>query len=109
MISKAFTVYDSKIGAYLAPFFMKSRGEALRAWMDIVNDEKSAFNKHPEDFTLFEVGEYDDEKGQFKNLLTPHSLGVATEVHRGYEHPGPTTDSDMKGVSRLLGATPSAQ
>lgn len=81
---RVFTVYDSKVGAYAAPFCMRSKGEALRSWIDVVNDPKTAFSKHPEDFCLFEVAEYDEDTGQFSNHPAPVSLGVGVEFHKGY-------------------------
>lgn len=82
---KAFTIYDSKIGAYGRPFMQISTGEALRTWHDLVNDPQHAIHKHPEDFTLFELGSWSDEDGRFSNLAAPVSLGVGIEVHRGYQ------------------------
>lgn len=79
MILNIFTVYDSKAEAYLQPFFMKSKGEAVRAFTDIVNDGTSQFNKHPSDYTLFHVGAYDDGDSSFVILPTPVSLGLAIE------------------------------
>jgi len=76
---KVFSVFDSKIGTFARPFFMKTQGEALRGWLDVVNDERSAFSKHPEDFTLFEIGSFEDEEGRFENHVTPISLGLALE------------------------------
>lgn len=76
---KVYTVYDSKVGAYLQPFFMQSRGQAIRAFSDSVNDTSTQFYKHAEDFTLFEIGEYDDEKGAFSQEGAHVSLGVAQE------------------------------
>nr|QJB19012.1 MAG: nonstructural protein [Microvirus sp.] len=80
MIQRVFTVYDSKVGAYLRPFFMTTKGEALRAWTDTVNDKETAFNKHPEDYCLFELGTFDDQVGQFENHNQPISLGMALEL-----------------------------
>ena len=82
MIVKVFTVFDSKVGAYLQPFFMRSRGEAIRAYTDMCNDGKSEFNKYPEDYTLFELGEYSDENAKFHMYDAPHSLGVGSEFKR---------------------------
>lgn len=75
-----YTVYDSKTEAYLQPFFMQSRGAAVRAWVDTIQDNKSQFSKHPSDFTLFEVGEWNEISCEFniyKNIL---SLGTALEM-----------------------------
>lgn len=61
---KMFAVHDSKAEAYLQPFSMRSKGEAIRAFQNSVNDPQTQFNKYPADFTLFEIGEYDELTGQ---------------------------------------------
>lgn len=74
----AFTVYDSKVAAYLPPFFMRSVGEAVRSFSDTVNHKESAFNKHPADYVLFQIGSFDDSKGIYE-ATTHVNLGVAIE------------------------------
>ena len=64
MISKMYTVFDSAAGAYLPPFYQPSRGAAVRVFRDTANDENSMIGKHPGDYTLFEIGEYDDQTGR---------------------------------------------
>jgi hypothetical protein len=65
MIKQVFTVYDEKSNAYLQPFFLDTKGQAIRAITDCVNDIGHAFGRHPSDYTLFHLGEYDDSTGQF--------------------------------------------
>lgn len=79
MILKMFSVYDSKVGAYLSPVFARSTGEMLRSFEAAVNDSGHQFCKHAEDFTLFEIGDWDDQKCMFVLKETPVSLGVAIE------------------------------
>jgi hypothetical protein len=79
MLLKIFTVFDCKAEAYLQPFFMKSKGEAIRAFSDTSNDQNHNFGKHPEDFTLFELGTYDESNASIEMLSTPQSLGKAIE------------------------------
>lgn len=81
-VLKIFTVYDSKADAYMQPFFMRSHGEAVRSWIDAVNDPNTAFNKHPEDFTLFEIGEFDDGSALFTPAVAKRSIGTAVEFKR---------------------------
>ena len=69
-----FTVYDSAAQAYLQPFFLKARGQAVREFSDMVNKDGHQFWKHPQDYTLFYLGEYDEESGTF-DTVTPESLG----------------------------------
>lgn len=77
---KVFTVYDSKTEAYLQPFFMQSKGAAIRAFIDALRDPNHQFAKHAEDYTLFEVGSYDDGSARFTSLVTPVSLGTALDL-----------------------------
>lgn len=79
MILKMYCVYDSKISAYMHPMFFRSNGEALRAFAAAVNDPSHGFNKHPEDYTLFELGSFNDDKATVTMLSSPASLGVAIE------------------------------
>lgn len=69
MILKIFTVYDQKAKAFLPPFFMAQRPAAERAFSDCVNDDTHQFGKHPEDYTLMEIGEFNDESG----IISPGS------------------------------------
>ncbi|UIB81480.1 nonstructural protein [Flyfo microvirus Tbat2_160] len=82
MILKIFTIYDSKVEAYMQPFFMQSKGAALRAFTDTISDRSTQFSKHPQDFTLFEIGEYDDSTGTLLNYDAKISLGVAVEFQK---------------------------
>lgn len=79
---KIFAIYDSKAHYYRRPFFMKTKGEAVRGFVDVVNDGKSEISLHPEDFTLFHIGDYDEDRGKVTDLGTNVSLGVAIEYLR---------------------------
>jgi len=73
---KMYSVYDSKAECFGTPFFMSSRGLAIRAFTDLVNDTRSSVNKYPGDFSLFEVGEWDDNNARVESFA-PVSLGIA--------------------------------
>ncbi len=74
-----FSIFDSKADAYLLPFFSRNRGVALRQFMSAVQDESSDFHRYAGDYTLFEIGTWDDSEG----VLTEHgakvNLGVAIQ------------------------------
>lgn len=82
MLLKVFCIYDSKAEAYLQPFFYKTKGEALRALSAVVDDPQHTFCKYAMDFTLFELGTYDDSSAKFDLLATPHSIAVLQELKR---------------------------
>lgn len=77
-----FAVYDSKSEMFMQPMFFKAKGEAIRAFADESNREKSAICIHPEDYTLFHIGEYNVETGLITPLTTPTSMGLATEYKK---------------------------
>lgn len=79
MIYKVYSVFDSKIEAYLQPFFMQAKGQAIRGFSDLVNDKNHVFGKHPEDYCLFELGSYDDSSAKFDLNKNPLSIGVGVE------------------------------
>jgi len=79
MIHRVFTVYDSKSEAYLQPFFLQTVGQAVRSITDCVRDSNHQFNRHPEDYTLFEIGSFEDNTAVFEVHKTPVSLGKCLE------------------------------
>lgn len=58
-----YTIFDSASQAYMRPFFMQSDGQALRSFTDIAQDADHEIGKHPEDYSLYRIGTYDDQKG----------------------------------------------
>jgi len=82
MVLKAYSVYDAKVQLYTKPFFLRTKGEALRSWIDTANDPESEIYVHAEDYTLFELGEYDEESGQLENHPAPISVGCALEYRK---------------------------
>jgi len=82
MIREMFAIYDSKAEMFSDPFFRRTKGEALRDFAATCNDDKSKVHHNPEDFTLFYIAQYDDNKGMFINQKTPVSLGLAVEYKK---------------------------
>jgi len=82
MIYKIFSVFDSKAEGYLQPFMLSSKGEALRGFINLANKPEHDFHIHAEDFTLFELGSFDDQTAKFELEKTPLSLGNALEFKK---------------------------
>ena len=76
---KIFAIRDSKAEAYLNPIFMPKTAQAIRAFQTCTNDENHDFNKYANDYTLFEIGEYDEETGTIKMHESKINLGLASE------------------------------
>ena len=74
-----YSVMDSKVGAFMTPFFLRSDGEAIRAFSHSVSDANTQFSKTPEDFTLYRHGEFDDQTGEMVPTV-PSVLVTALQV-----------------------------
>ena len=77
---KAFAVLDVKASAYGMPMFMSTRGLALRGFADACADSRSMLAQHPEDYQLFEIGEYDQNNGRLNSLEQPELVATASQV-----------------------------
>lgn len=75
-------VYDSQAQVYGQPIFTVSKGVAIRSFTDEVNNdyETNQMHKHPADFALFQLGEYDDNEGALLALQLPVKLLTALEA-----------------------------
>lgn len=76
MIRIVVSVRDSATGIYGQPFFVAARAQAIRAFADEVNRKgpDNDLNKHPEDFELYAIAEFDDQEGRFGSIGTPEVL-----------------------------------
>jgi len=74
-----YCVYDSKVEAYMMPFYVQSKGQAIRMFAELANDKDTNVGKYPAEFTLFDLGEIDDSNAKFKLHSTPIAVGVAIE------------------------------
>ena len=79
MIMSICAIYDSKAEAYLTPMYFQSTAQALRSFRDACNDDGSEFAKHPEDYTLFKLGEWDPRTGETALEATP--IAVSVGIH----------------------------
>lgn len=77
---KMFSVHDSKACAYMPPIYFKTKGEAMRAFQTTcTSDKEHQFAKYPHDFTLVELGEFDEPSGKLSALEVPIILANASE------------------------------
>lgn len=75
---KIITVYDEKAEAFLRPIFHQTSAMAVREFQELVNDRNHQFGKFPQDYTLFELGEWSDRDAEF-DLVQKKSLGNGVE------------------------------
>lgn len=77
---KIIALYDKAVGAYMRPFVAQSVGEAMRAFEDDCADAESPVAKHPEDYSLFLLGTFDNNTGAIEVEDSPLKLVNAHEV-----------------------------
>lgn len=66
MILRAYSIFDNKALQYHPPFFASTNGQAVRSLSDLANDLSTNIGRHPGDYVLYCVGEYDDAKGAMR-------------------------------------------
>lgn len=81
---KICVIHDSKTEGYLDPMFVRATGEAIRIFKDEVNrvasnGQLSPLAAHPEDFTLFEIGSWDEQTGTLMVYPAKKSLGLGLD------------------------------
>ena len=81
-MKQVLAVYDAKAEIFTQPIFTIAIGEGVRSFEDEVNNPQSPFSKHPEDYTLFHLGTYDETSAKFDLLTAPVSLGGALSLKR---------------------------
>ena len=59
-----YAIYDRASGVYDGPFPGISDGAMIREFGDQVKNTDSKMGKHPDDFTLFRVGNWNDGTGE---------------------------------------------
>lgn len=79
--TQVLAVRDTKTDAFGRPFFSPSVGSAIRSFSDHINSkEDSEMVKHPEDFNLYHLAEFDDETGEFLCLPRPKQVAIAADL-----------------------------
>lgn len=60
-------IKDRALNAYMRPFFAQTKGQAIRMFNDEINNADSPMHKHPDDYDLWYLGEWDDQTGRLDN------------------------------------------
>lgn len=75
-----YSVHDVKAEAFLRPFFVPTHGLAMRSFENEVKNPDSPMYQNAEDYTLFQLGEFDDDTGKFETLMAPKSVLSGVQV-----------------------------
>lgn len=63
---KMFTIHDTKAESYGQPMCFKTTAEAIRNFGVWCKDPESNLNKFSSDYSLIELGEFDESNGEIK-------------------------------------------
>lgn len=77
-----YAIYDTASKVYDRPWVARSDAEALRSFGDIANDPQHPIGKHPEHFSCFRIGLYDDNVGELIPESPVTCIGRAHELKR---------------------------
>jgi hypothetical protein len=70
-----YAVFDRKAEMYTQPFLEIKDGTAIRAVQDLViNNKDHPFAKHPSDFSLHRLGEFDETTGIITGQDKPNKI-----------------------------------
>lgn len=79
MNTKIYAIWDKAVETYGQPLFCRTRQEAIRLFQMEVNRQDSMICKYPEDYSLYEVGDFDGSTGQITKEQ-PDPIHIATAV-----------------------------
>lgn len=75
-----FSIYDVKGKFYSTPFYVINKPTAVRTFTDAVHDEQTLICKHPEDYSLYYLGEFEDEFCTFNLENAPELVHTALQL-----------------------------
>ena len=73
------SIRDSKSGIFSRPFFVPHIGVGRRMFGDLAVDVQTDVGKHPEDYALYHLGDYDDVSGALVSNSQPVFVANAVE------------------------------
>jgi len=74
-------VRDRATDSFGSPFYVVARGQAIRSFSDEVNRAApdNGLYAHPEDYDLYELGEFDDDTGLFATG-SPKQIAIGKDL-----------------------------
>ena len=94
-----YAVYDRASGVYDGPIPGHSDGAMIRNFSDMACNAEHQIGKHPEDYTLFKVGTWNDGTGELVDVISEKLIngGEAIAASRNIE-PGSLEGADILKV-----------
>lgn len=80
---RIYSIFDSKAEAFMQPFFAATEGVALRYVTNAASEEGHEFNRHAEDYTLFEIGAFNESDGSI-DPETPKAISNLVHLRQTF-------------------------
>lgn len=74
-----YSTFDMKAKLWSRPQPAGNVGQMLRSWEDLANDKTHPVGQHPEDYALYQIGEWDDVEGVIESYMHKVSMGRASD------------------------------
>lgn len=74
-----YSVYDVKACAYARPLYLRSKEELFAAIYETAKEKSTGFYKHPEDYTVYELGTFDELTAKIE-YIGPQSVGTVLDI-----------------------------
>lgn len=75
-------VRDSAVDAFMRPLFVPTLGLGTRVFSDEVNRKDGEMSRHPDDYDLYHLGEWDEHTGRFFSLEQPQLIVRGKDVQK---------------------------
>lgn len=79
---RAYTIYDNKALIYHPPFYSSTDAQGMRHLSDLANDQQTSIGRHPADYSLYFVGEWDDQSAAFTPITAVHVSNAIDHVYK---------------------------
>lgn len=76
---KVFSILDAKAQVFSNPWYAPTVAYAIRSFEALANDPGTLIGKHPEDFSLYQLGDFDDGFGKFADE-EPRQIATALSL-----------------------------
>jgi len=67
MNTQLYAIFDTASGIYDRPIFAQADGMVTREFSDLVNNAEHIYGQHPEDYSVFRLGAFDNLTGKLTN------------------------------------------
>lgn len=81
---KIFVLKDSQSSTYGMPITIETRGRFIRDVQEELAKGQAIFARHPQDFSIFEIGEFDPRTGNIYLYETKNCLGLVQDFKQNH-------------------------